>query len=104
MKIKRPLWQRPDAPISCRQLAPVLQGYLDGQLDDDDIAFVEAHLDACRDCGLEAETYEAIKESLGRHEPAMPDDILSRLSAFSATLSDRIAVEDGGLTADADED
>lgn len=91
VRVKRPFWQSDDKPISCRQLAPVLQAYLDGQVDDTDIELIKEHLDACRDCGLEAETYEQLKTALSRHKPAVPSDTLERLRAFSHTLADQVA-------------
>jgi len=94
MQIKRPFWQNDDKPISCRQLGPVLQAYLDGEVDESDIDAIRAHLDACRDCGLEAETYEQLKNALSRQKPAVPADTLDRLRAFSETLGDRVAAEE----------
>lgn len=90
MKIKRAFWQAEDAPISCRQLGPVLQAYLDNEVDPSEIDVIEAHLEACKDCGLEAETYTAIKQSLGQHRGAIPEDALARLRAFSEDLSNQL--------------
>ena len=52
--------------MSCHQVGQVLQSYLDNELDDDAARKVAAHLEDCRRCGLEAETYEALKASLQR--------------------------------------
>lgn len=94
MRIKRPFWQSEDKPISCRQLGPVLQAYLDGEIDESDIDAISEHLDACRDCGLEAETYEQLKAALSQQRPTVAEDTLDRLRAFSATLGERVASED----------
>lgn len=94
MKIKRPFWQGEDTPINCRQLGPVLQAYLDGEIAVEDIDVVEAHLEACRDCGLEAETYTAIKRSLSLKQTTVPEDVVERLQAFSSSLADKIDADD----------
>lgn len=94
MKIKRPFWQGEDTPISCRQLGPVLQSYLDGEIDPADIEIIKGHLEACRDCGLEAETYTAIKQSLNLRQTTVPDAVLARLHEFSESLASRIDTDD----------
>jgi anti-sigma factor RsiW len=48
------------------RVARVLQAYLDGEIDEATARLVSAHLDACRRCGMKAETYRSIKESIGR--------------------------------------
>lgn len=48
----------------CRQVARVLQGYLDGEVDPNTAHLVHDHLEACRRCGLEASTYRAIKTAI----------------------------------------
>ncbi len=63
MKLLGRLFGTP-SQMSCRQVGKVLQTYLDDELDDDTARKVAAHLEDCRRCGLEAETYEALKESL----------------------------------------
>ena len=78
----RALLRRRRRPINCRQVAAVLQTYLDGELVDapmNDKVF--DHLEECRDCGLEAETYEAIKLSLATNGKASAD-VLARLEEF----------------------
>jgi anti-sigma factor RsiW len=70
----------------CRAVGRRLQSYLDGELDDrrcDDIA---AHLEACRDCGLELKTYQEVKESLSREQPPVAADMLDRLRSFGDDL------------------
>ena len=43
------------------QVAKVLQGYLDGEVDPATAHMVHEHLEVCRRCGPEASTYRAIK-------------------------------------------
>ncbi|NQU37503.1 MAG: zf-HC2 domain-containing protein, partial [Actinobacteria bacterium] len=49
---------------SCREATRLLQSALDGQTDENTQNRVLRHLEACKRCGLEAETYRAIKGSL----------------------------------------
>lgn len=82
------------AEASCREVARVMQLYLDGRVDDVTAARVAKHLDACRDCGLEASTYETIRVALLRRRPVADEDALARLQAFGASLV-RSSPDDG---------
>ncbi|WP_055469132.1 anti-sigma factor family protein [Streptomyces ardesiacus] len=46
----------------------VLHAYLDGETDQTTARRVMAHLEGCRDCGLEADRYGEIKNSLTRRD------------------------------------
>lgn len=48
---------------------PVLQGYVDGEVDESMARHVSGHLERCRRCGMEAETYRSIKAAIGRTGP-----------------------------------
>lgn len=72
---------------TCAEVAAVLQPFLDGQVDDVTMQRVRRHLDACRRCGLEAETYTAIKDALARRRPVVDDDAVRRLREFGRDLS-----------------
>ena len=64
------------------------QGYLDGELDDADAPLVQAHLDACRRCGLEASAYDRIKAALAQPMPEEVDpEAIERLRSFGERLS-----------------
>ncbi|MDP9440911.1 MAG: zf-HC2 domain-containing protein [Actinomycetota bacterium] len=78
--------RRADREATCAEVAAVLQSYLDGCTDELTARRIRRHLDRCRRCGLEAETYEAIKDSLARHGPQVPAESLSRLKSFSESL------------------
>ena len=81
-------WGRRDEPeVDCRAVARVLQTYLDGDLDDDFAAKIGAHLDACKHCGLEFETYRQIKSSLARRLPEVDPAAVARLRAFGARIA-----------------
>lgn len=73
--------------LSCRQLGRVLQSYLDEELDDDSARKVAAHLNDCRRCGLEADTYEALQISLRRGPAGLADEPVARLREFGARLA-----------------
>lgn len=88
MRIRRMPWQDDSAALTCRQLGPVLQAYIDDEAHELDVDLIREHLEACRDCGLEHETYLQIKASLARHSSAVPTDVTARLLAFTDTLSE----------------
>jgi anti-sigma factor RsiW len=80
--------QRVRDRIECMRVRPLLQSFLDGELDDAQRQRVAAHLEACRRCGLAAATYASLKRRLsGFSEPADPDAI-ARLTDFVDRLAD----------------
>lgn len=89
MKLRRRWWRRHAEELTCQEVGRVLQGYLDGELDGSDVPAVEAHLDACRRCGLEAASYLRIKAALAQ---PMPEDVdpgaIDRLREFGRQLTD----------------
>lgn len=78
---------RANRELRCAEVTRVLQHYLDGNTDDLTTRRVRRHLEACRRCGLEAETYRAIKESLARRAPIIDADSLDRLRRFATALT-----------------
>jgi len=80
---------RPDAPAICPEVARSLQRYLDGEVDAKTLRLVAAHLEICRRCGLEAQTYRALKAAL-RRSGAPPAEPIERLRSFA----DRVAAGD----------
>ncbi|CAN5768844.1 hypothetical protein BH24ACT4_BH24ACT4_12550 [soil metagenome] len=86
MKILDRLRGRPER-LSCHQVAEVLQTYLDAELDEATVRKVAAHLDECRRCGLEAETYEALKLSLRRRPTTFDEEPVARLRALGEQLA-----------------
>ena len=78
--------QLPDH-VDCRQVARVLQRYLDGEIDPVDVPAITEHLDACRECGLAEATYDRIKVALAQPSSAAVDPgVLQRLRAFTEGL------------------
>lgn len=82
------LFGRTPGGMTCHQVGELLQHYLDGELDDADrSARIHEHLEECRRCGMEAETYERIKSTIAAERPAIPADSIERLRAFGERLA-----------------
>lgn len=77
-------------PERCRQAVMALQAYLDGEADPPTAAAVSRHLKACRRCGLEADTYKAIKQILASAPSRSEVDVavLDRLRHFASDLAE----------------
>lgn len=73
--------------LSCHQVGQVLQTYLDHELDDDAARKVAEHLEDCRRCGLERETYMALKASLQKVPTDVTDEPVARLREFGERLA-----------------
>jgi anti-sigma factor RsiW len=78
-------WRR--RPLLCPEVGRTLQAYLDGRVDDEWAARVEAHLEGCRRCGMEAKTYRELKEALAHRQVALREDTLHNLRSFAARLA-----------------
>ena len=73
-------------PKDCAEVGKILQQYLDVELDAASASRVLSHLEDCRNCGLELETYHRIKDSVSRQ--VRPDSgALDRLRAFADELA-----------------
>jgi anti-sigma factor RsiW len=80
---------RPGDPLSCQEVGRLLQRYLDGELEDErDAESLSSHLEDCRRCGLEADTYRKIKAVLASRRLPVPHDSVERLREFGARLAD----------------
>lgn len=71
----------------CRRIRPLLQPFLDGELDRAQREQVASHLDACARCGLSEETYRSIKGRLHRLGLPPDEDTIARLEVFVEQLS-----------------
>lgn len=80
------LGRTPPGGLDCHEVGERLQHYLDGHIDADLSRRIEEHLEECRRCGMEAETYERIKASLAAHRPEVPQESVERLRAFGESL------------------
>ncbi len=74
--------------MECMRVNPLLQAYLDGELGEDDARRVSRHLDACRRCGLAAETFRDIKAAVSRLGDEPDRDAVQRLRRFAEGLTD----------------
>ncbi|WP_219418713.1 zf-HC2 domain-containing protein [Pseudonocardia nigra] len=72
----------------CFRTSRALQRYLDGEADDLTAACVAEHLEECRRCGLQARTYQAIKQALRSGSRDVDELALRRLRAFSRSLAE----------------
>jgi anti-sigma factor RsiW len=77
--------------IECMRVKPLLQPWLDGELDDAQRRRVAEHVEACRRCGLAASTYRSLKARLRGLEQPADRDAVARLEAFI----DRLGAEPG---------
>ena len=84
----RHLSGRPLGPMSCPEVGKLLQSYLDGELDPERTRRIAEHLEDCRRCGLEAETYERIIASISASRGEVPAEQVDRLRAFGERLAE----------------
>ncbi|MDP8970379.1 MAG: zf-HC2 domain-containing protein [Actinomycetota bacterium] len=80
------LFRRRSGHLDCRQVAAVLQPFLDGELVGERGREVARHLEDCRRCGLEADTYREMKAALRRGVPEPSPESVERLRQFVARL------------------
>ena len=73
-------------PMTCNEVGKWLNHYLDAELDDLRSARLAAHLEDCRRCGLEFDTYRRIKTSLHEKQDPVPQESLERLREFGTRL------------------
>lgn len=74
--------------LECRRVKPLLQPHLDGHISREDAVLVATHLDACRRCGLAAETFREIKAGLARFSEEPDQQTVQRLERFVDELDD----------------
>lgn len=86
MRLRHLFRRRSEGPMSCGDVAKVLQSYLDGELGDD-TSRVADHLEDCRRCGLEEAVYTDIKISLATRGGDVDADALERLRSFGRDLA-----------------
>jgi anti-sigma factor RsiW len=74
--------------LDCHEVAAVLQQHLDGELDHTTADAVAAHLEDCRRCGMEAETYQHLKARLAGLGAPVDEDSVRRLRDFVDRLTE----------------
>lgn len=87
MTVRRSWLGRRRTEVNCREVGRVLQSYLDNDVEEDFAEKIAAHLEACKDCGLEVETYQRIKSSLASKMPEVDPAAIERLRAFGDSLT-----------------
>jgi RNA polymerase sigma-70 factor (ECF subfamily) len=70
----------------CRESARLLQLHLDGVLDPTRSDFLHHHLDVCRRCGLQAQAYQRIQQSLREGRQAPDPDAVRRLRRLAQEI------------------
>lgn len=76
--------------LECRRVKPLLQPFLDGELGEDDAILVSRHVDACRRCGLAADTFREIKAGLARLGDEPDRETVQRLERFVDEFEDEV--------------
>jgi anti-sigma factor (TIGR02949 family) len=72
--------------VGCREVGRALQSYLDGEIDESQGRALAAHLDMCRNCGLDASVYREVRDNLRSLARPIPPETLERLREFSERL------------------
>lgn len=83
----RDLFRWGSGSLACDDVMAVLQHHLDHHLDDDMAELVQAHLDECRRCGLEADVYRRLMAVLAERRRAVPEQSAQRLREFARLLT-----------------
>lgn len=86
--MRRPWRREGPGQLDCHEVARVMQRYLDDELDGPTARKVAAHLDDCRRCGLEAETYRELKRRLSRFSGRVEPEAVDRLREFVEGLTE----------------
>ncbi|MBW3604412.1 MAG: zf-HC2 domain-containing protein [Actinobacteria bacterium] len=83
--------------LECRRVRTLLQAFVDGELDARQRSRVEAHLAACRRCGLDVATYTVLIRRLHGLDRATDPDAIARLEAFvDGLVTDKESPADDG--------
>jgi anti-sigma factor RsiW len=85
--IHRSRSRRHKPEVNCREVGKVLQSYLDDDVEADFADKIAKHLEACKECGLEVETYRQIKTALAAKLPEVDTAAIARLRSFGDQLT-----------------
>lgn len=72
--------------MDCRAVGRLLQSFLDGAVEDTRAVAVANHLDECRECGLNAESYRWLKAAVAAAARADDPGQVQRVRAFAEEL------------------
>lgn len=82
--------------LECMRVRPLLQSYLDGELaDEQGAAVVARHLEACRRCGMAADSIKAVKGYAARLRQDPTPEQIARVEQVIDELTDRAPGPDG---------
>lgn len=85
--ISRNWFRRRKPTVDCREVGRVLQSYLDDNVEPGFAGKIASHLDECKKCGLEADTFTRIKDALENKRPEIDNDAIERLQSFGNRLT-----------------
>lgn len=71
----------------CEEVRRLMQSFLDGELPAAEAGRVAAHLEDCRPCGIDADTYRRVKQALARLRVPPDPASLARLERFVDDLT-----------------
>jgi len=97
----RTLLARSEEGERCRELAPLLSAFCDGEAAQRDAATVREHLRACARCRATARTYRAAPRMAAALLPLLPSSrsLLGRAHDFATSLASRLPGPGGGSVA-----
>ena len=69
--------------MQCDEVRPLLDAYLDGEVDDADRAMLRQHLEGCAECGPEAAALERLRDGIRSAAPVFeaPEALRSAVRA-----------------------
>jgi anti-sigma factor RsiW len=73
--------------LTCQQVGELVQSFLDDQLDEATARRLTRHLDMCRVCGMEVDTFRAITKALRDRNQLTDEAALARLHDFAHRLT-----------------
>ncbi len=85
--ISRSWTHRSSSLARCREVRRVINAFVDGQVEEEFTAKIAEHLEDCRRCGLAAEVYANIKQSLQSTPPTVDHDAIERLREFGSDIA-----------------
>ena len=80
-----------DEIMQCRDLRPLLSGYVDQELSPDELVLVEGHLAGCARCRSLVARHAAVAQAISRlPAPRVPDGFASRVLAHPTLVHARL--------------
>lgn len=86
--IARSRFRRRSSDARCREVKRVINAWVDGEVEEDFAQKIADHLEDCRRCGLAADVYSRIKESLQARPAGIDEEAVARLREFGRSLDE----------------